>query len=154
MPNCIFSGNSANGRYGGGGGGGGAIFVIAPTESPEGTATLSNCIFSGNNYAPYTAGGALYFSSNSNGLIKNSSLLGNVSPKNNDIARDDTTTNATFACADGEVGTAVQMSGTEITKLPALTCTASRYICHNPPGQCVTSLTGGVSHRDCIEVCT
>ena len=67
-------------------------------------------------------GGALYFNPNTNGLLKNCSLLGTVSPKNNDIARYDTTANVTFACADGEVGTPVQMSGTEITKIPALTC--------------------------------
>ena len=68
------------------------------------------------------AGGALYFFSGSNGLLKNCSLLGTVSPKNNDIARYDTTANVTFACADGEVGTPVQMSGTEITKIPELHC--------------------------------
>jgi hypothetical protein len=65
----------------------------------------------------------LYFRSNSNGLLKNCSLLGTVSPNNNDIVRIDTSDNVTFACADGEVGAPVQMSGTEITKLPSLTCT-------------------------------
>jgi hypothetical protein len=65
----------------------------------------------------------LYFTSASNGLLKNCSLLGTVSPNNNDLARWDTTANVTFACADSEVGTPVQMSGTEITKLPAPTCT-------------------------------
>jgi hypothetical protein len=71
-------------------------------------------------------GGALYFdgsSSQSTGLLKNCSLLGTVSPKNNDIARSDTSAIVTFACAEGEVGTPVQMSGTEITKLPAPACT-------------------------------
>jgi hypothetical protein len=75
----------------------------------------------------------LYFSAHSNGLLKNCSLLGTVSPKNNDIARYDTTANVTFACADGEVGTLVQMSGTEIAKLPAPTCTA-------PPSPPIPSL--------------
>ena len=56
----------------------------------------------------------MYFWGGSNGLLKNCSLLGTVSPNNNDIARYDTTANVTFACADGEVGTPVQMSGTEI----------------------------------------
>jgi hypothetical protein len=64
----------------------------------------------------------LYVDRNSNGLLKNCSLLGTVSPNNNDIARYDGTANVTFACADGEVGTPVQMSGIEITKLPAPTC--------------------------------
>jgi predicted outer membrane repeat protein len=140
LSHCSFSGNTAVGY-----GAAGAILVY------HGTITLSHCSFSGNT-AGY-GGGALYFNSGS-GLLKNCSLLGTVSPKNNDIARSDTTANVTFACADGKVGTPEQMSGTEITKIPALTCTASRYICHNPPGQCVTTLTGGVSYKDCIEVCT
>ena len=76
-------------------------------------------------------GGALYFWSGSNGLLKNCSLLGTVSPKNNDIARTDATANVTFACADGEVGTPVQMSGTEITKT---------YACYN----------GGTSDWKCV----
>jgi parallel beta-helix repeat protein len=165
LSDCSFSGNTAAG------GAGGAIFVYN-----RGTITLSDCSFSGNtayyggaigvggtitlsdcsfigNTATDFAGGALRFNHGSNGLLKNCSLLG-TSPKNNDIARQDTTANVTFACADGEVGTPVQTSGTEITKIPALTCTASRYICHNPPGQCVATLTGGVSYKDCIEVCT
>jgi parallel beta-helix repeat protein len=140
LSNCIFSGNTATGGYGGG------MYV-----NVGGTVTLSDCTFSGNT-AP-DAGGALYVVSNANGLLKNCSLRGTVSPDNNDIARG-TTANVSFACADGEVGTPVQMSGTEITKLPAPTCTAGKYICHNPPGQCVTTLTGGVSYKDCIEVCT
>jgi predicted outer membrane repeat protein len=98
---------------------GGAIYV-------GGTVTLSDCTFSGNT-APGSAGGALYFGSNSTGLLKNCSLLGMVSPNKNDIARHDTTTKVTFACADGEVGTPVQMSGTEITKLPAPTCTIASW---------------------------
>jgi hypothetical protein len=44
-----------------------------------------------------------------------------ISKQQHDIARAATTTNVTFACADGGVGTLVQMSGTgigtEITKL-------------------------------------
>jgi hypothetical protein len=96
----------------------------------------------------------LYFEANAMGLLKNCSLAAPVSGGKNDIARADTTANVTFACADGFVGPAVQMTGTEITKLPVLPCTAGRYICHNPPGQCVTTLTGGVSYKDCIEVCT
>jgi hypothetical protein len=76
----------------------------------------------------------LYFESNSIGLLKNCSLLGTVSPTNNDIARRDTTANVTFACANGEVGTPVQMSGTEITKIPALTCTAQTKLYFCPTG--------------------
>jgi predicted outer membrane repeat protein len=109
LSNCSFSGNTADGY-------GGAIFVTG------GTITLSDCSFSGN--TADHAGGALFFNSgwNSNGLLKNCSLLGTISPKNNDIARANTSANVAFACADGEVGTPVQMSGTEIMKIPALTC--------------------------------
>jgi predicted outer membrane repeat protein len=98
---------------------GGAIHVDG-----AGTVTLSDCSFSGNTRgtAASMSGGALYFSAHSNGLLKNCSLLGTVSLGKNDIARTDTTANVTFACADGEVGTPVQTSCTEITKIPALTC--------------------------------
>jgi hypothetical protein len=93
-------------------------------------------------------GGALSFSSGSNGLLKNCPLLGTVSPKNNDIARDDTTANVTFACADGEVGTPVQMSGTEITKIPAPTCT-TLYYCPSGAHACVPcDYTGCVGVKD------
>jgi predicted outer membrane repeat protein len=129
LSDCTFSGNNVFGE-----GNGGAIYV-----STGGTATLSDCIFSGNTAQGgrywSAAGGALYFASNSTGLLKNCSLLGTVSPNvtlaRNDIARDDTTANVTFACADGEVGTPVQMSGTEITKIPALTCTVGNCFCRN-----------------------
>ena len=101
-------------------------------------------------------GGALYFYSNTNGLLKNCSLLGTVSPNNNDIARYDTTANVTFACADGEVGTPVQMSGTEITKIPALTCTAQTHACYNggkANWKCVPDSTSPATPAQCDEVC-
>jgi hypothetical protein len=126
LSSCSFFGNAALG-FAGAFSYGGAIRVF------NGTATLSNCIFfSGNTLGGFRgdnpgAGGALYYTWNTGDvggiLLKNCSLLGTVSPKNNDIARQDTTANVTFACADGEVGTPVQMSGTEITRLPALHCT-------------------------------
>ena len=102
------------------------------------------------------AGGALYFSSNANGLLKNCSLLGTVSPKNNDIYRNDTSANVTFACADGEVGTPVQMSGTEITKLPAPTCT-TLYYCPSGAHACVPCDyigCGGIKNlTECNQIC-
>jgi predicted outer membrane repeat protein len=121
LSDCTFSGNTA--PYDGG-----AIYITSDSDdsSYSSTVTLSNCIFSGNTVPGGNAGGALYFDSHSTGLFKNCSLLGTVSPKNNDIARD-TTANVTFACANGEVGTSVQMSGAEITKLPSLTCTIASW---------------------------
>jgi hypothetical protein len=147
LTKCIFSGNIARGYSGYGGG---AIFLGQGTAilTNQGTAILTDCTFSGN------AGGALYFSSNTTGLLKNCSLLGTVSDQHNDIARDDTTANVTFACADGEVGTPVQMSGTNITKLPALTCTAS-YSCDSLTGICKSDKSGVFpSKQACSSGCT
>jgi hypothetical protein len=140
LSDCSFVGNTAvlaaDSRYGSGG----AILVYS-----GGTITLSDCSFNGNT-AGY-AGGALWFSSNTNGLLKNCSLLGTVSRDNNDIARQDTTANVTFACADGEVGTPVQMSGTEITKLPALTCAVGNCFCRN--SKCVVDPTATLPCTKC-----
>jgi predicted outer membrane repeat protein len=134
-------------------GSGGAIRVY-----PGGTITLSDCSFNGNTAA--YGGGALYFNSNTNGLLKNCSLLGTVSPKNNDTYRQDTSANVTFACADGEVGTpvnvAVQMSDTEITKIPALTCT-TLYYCPSGAHACVPCDyigCGGIKNlTECNQIC-
>jgi hypothetical protein len=158
LSNCIFSGNTAPGGsvYGGVGG---AIYVGGWSEN-DASATLSNCIFSRNTVtgqigdAPGSGGGALFFLPNSTGLLKNCSLLGTVSPKNNNIARHDTTANVTFACADGEVGTPVQMSGTEITKLPVPTCTTS-YSCDSLTGICKSDKSGAFpSKQACSSGCT
>jgi predicted outer membrane repeat protein len=131
------------------GGSGGAIYVYG-----GGTITLSDCTFNGNT-AGY--GGALYFDIDTNGLLKNCSLLGGtVSPKNNDIYRYNTTANVTFACADGEVGTPVQMSGTEITKIPAPTCT-TLYYCPSGAHACVPCDyigCGGIKNlTECNKIC-
>jgi hypothetical protein len=126
---------------------GGAIYVHG------GTITLSDCSFNGNTAG---GGGALWFNPNTNGLLKNCSLLGTVSHNNNDIVRYDTTTNVTFACADGEVGTPVKMSSYEITKIPALTCTAQTYACHNggkANWKCVPDSTSPATPAQCDEVC-
>jgi predicted outer membrane repeat protein len=144
LSDCSFNGNTAAL-----GGDGGAIYV-----QNGGTITLSDCSFNGNTATGY-GGGALDFRSGSNGLLKNCSLLGTVSPKNNDIVRD-TTANVTFACADGEVGTPVQMSGTETTRIPALTCTAQTYACYNggkANWKCVPDSTSPATPAQCDAVC-
>jgi hypothetical protein len=89
----------------------------------------------------------LWFYSCSNGLLKNCSLLGTVAPNNNDIANRYTKANVTFACADGEVGTPVQMSGTEITKIPALNCTVGNCFCRN--SKCVVDPTATLPCTKC-----
>jgi predicted outer membrane repeat protein len=147
LSDCSFNGNTAPGNYGG------AISV-----QYGGTITLSDCSFSGNTATGY--GGALYFAVNTNGLLKNCSLLGTVSPKNNDIVREGTIptaiANVTFACADGEVGTPVQMSGTEITKIPAPTCT-TLYYCPSGAHACVPCDyigCGGIKNlTECNQIC-
>jgi predicted outer membrane repeat protein len=158
LSNCVFSGNNAAAV-------GGAIAVgsiaTAPgancsngTQVVKGIVTLSDCVFSGNNAD--LGGGALYLGACSNGLLKNCSLLGTVSPKNNDIVREDARANVTFACADGEVGTPVQMSGTEITKLPAPACTAQTFACYNggkANWKCVPDSTSPATPAQCDEVC-
>jgi hypothetical protein len=125
----------------------------------SGRLSLSDCTFLNNT----GSGGALFFHAGSTGLIKGCLFVGPISDGHNDIAREDAAplANITFACADGEVGTPVQMPGNEITVIPPkeLQCydPTKKYVCHRPgtaPGQCVVTSVGGVSVQDCIEVCT
>ena len=99
----------------------------------------------------------MYFWSNSNGLLKNCSLLGTVSPNNNDIARHDTTANVTFACADGETGAPVQMQGNETTAIPPkeLQCSAPEYTCINGGSSSAKCVLGvpGLSLEKCQQAC-
>jgi hypothetical protein len=135
LSSCVFSGNGWQPETIGG-----AIYV-----DTGGTITLLSCDFFNNSAGVVEAdgvGGALYFANASTGLLKNCSLLGTVSSLHNDIARADGTANVTFACADGEVGTPVQMQGNEITKLPALTCTAPKYSCDGLTGSCKPDQSG------------
>jgi hypothetical protein len=153
LTTCSFSSNNAtNGGGPPGYGRGGAVYAATSTG------LLENCIFSGNTVPESSrggpGGGALYFDPDSTGLLKNCSLLGTASPNNYDIVRAATTANVTFACADGEVGTPVQMSGTEITKIPALTCTTS-YSCDSPTGICKSDKSGAFpSKQACSSGCT
>jgi hypothetical protein len=151
LSSCSFSGMYKN-NYNHAGGRGGAIYV-----STGASITLSSCSFAGNEASysyPGGAGGALYFEARAAGVLKNCSLLGTVSANNNDIARGDTTANVTFACADGETGAPVQMQGNEITKLPALTCTAS-YSCDVLTGTCKQDQSGSFpSKQACSSGCT
>jgi predicted outer membrane repeat protein len=152
MSSCSFTGNTCKTEFGAGG----AISVSA-----DGTITLSSCSFSGNSAGTQGGefsrlGGALSFGLNSTGLLKNCSLLGTVSPGFNDIARDDSA-NVTFACVDGEVGTPVQMNGTEITVIPPkeLQCSAPEYICINGGSSSAKCVLGvpGLSLEKCQQAC-
>jgi hypothetical protein len=92
----------------------------------------------------------LFFDSNSNGLLKKCSFLGTISPQNNDIARyNDTNVTVTFACADDEVGTPVQMQGTEIAVIPPreLKCTIGNCFCRD--SKCVADPTATLPCNKC-----
>jgi hypothetical protein len=65
------------------------------------------------------------------------------------IAREDTIDNVTFACADDEVGTPVQMQGTEITVIPPteLQCTIGNCFCRD--SKCVVDPTATLACTKC-----
>jgi hypothetical protein len=148
MTSPTFSGNKVinNERAGGGG----AVYV----ES-GGTFTVTSSAFSTNTACNYALGGALYF--DGTGLIKNCTFVGPTTQPipTNDIYNNGA--NVTFACADGEVGTPVQMQGTEIAVIPPkeLKCTAPKYICNHggtPSAKCVLGVPG-LSLEKCQQAC-
>jgi hypothetical protein len=161
LTSCTFIGNNAS--YWGDGGDGGAIYACAGA-----IVTATSCTFEGNvayNKAwdplgPGTRlgeGGALYFEAKATGLLKNCSFNGRVSAQYNDIARADDSANVTFSCADGFVGSSVQMQGNEITVIPPkeLQCTAPEYICihgGSPSAKCVLGVPG-LSLEKCQQAC-
>jgi hypothetical protein len=84
--------------------------------------TLDGCTFinnTGMDDPPVGAeAGALFFNPQTAGLIKGCSFVGPISSAHNDIYNyhhKQPWANVTFACADDEVGTPVQMQGQEIT---------------------------------------
>jgi hypothetical protein len=100
----------------------------------------------------------LYFHDGT-GLIKNCTFVGSISSGRNDIYSGiQPYSNVTFACADGEVGTPVQMQG-DITVIPPkeLKCTAAQtYACHNggkANWKCVPDPTSTATLAQCHEVC-
>jgi hypothetical protein len=150
LTRCTFINNTA-GPYTGHGGG-------AISLSASDNVVLTSCTFIANKAG---SGGALYFynydKAGSKALLKGCSFVGPISNQTNDIARLNSAAEVTFACADGEVGSPVQMQGNEITTIPPvdLKCTAGKYICHNggkANWQCVED-PSGISWPDCQEVC-
>jgi hypothetical protein len=155
VTSSTFSGNSVFASATGGGQGG-AVYV----ES-GGTFTVTSSTFLGNSV--YGWGGALYFY-RATGLIKNCTFVGPISDTKNDIYNQGdiynvTRGNVTFACADGEVGTPVQMQGAEIAVIPPkeLKCTAQlTYACYNggkANWKCVPDPTSTATLAQCHEVC-
>jgi hypothetical protein len=141
---------------------GGAVATTGGTGPYYPFLTLDGCTLVNNTCTDYpgvgSGGGALYFGSGT-GLIKGCSFVGQISNHHNDICNYNGNANVTFACADGEVGTPVQMQGNETTVIPPkeLQCTAGKYLCQNggtANWQCVPTQTGGVSYKDCNEVCS
>jgi hypothetical protein len=100
------------------------------------------------------AGGAFYFAGGT-GMIKNCTFIGPISNTKNDIYNKGG--EVTFACADDEVGTPVQMQGTEITVIPPkeLQCVAAKYSCDALTGSCNLDQDGSFpSKQACSSGCT
>jgi predicted outer membrane repeat protein len=144
VTSSTFSENTANGQ-------GGAVFSgNVPLERRAGhggvaggTFTVTSSVFSGN--IAYT-GGALGFDGGT-GLIKNCTFAGPISQQHNGIYNKGG--NVTFACADAEVGTPVQMQGTEIAVIPPkeLQCTTGNCFCRD--SKCVADPTATLPCTKC-----
>jgi hypothetical protein len=91
---------------------GGAVYVAS-----GGTFSATSTAFSGNQASGSKSAGGALFVDGGTVLIKNCSFVGPISNQHNDIFNNKGG-NVTFACPDGEVGTPVQMQGTEITVIP------------------------------------
>jgi hypothetical protein len=147
---CVFS---QNGDYQSGNGG--AILVDA------GTVTLVRCTFSANNVSLIDClgsclGGAIYFGTNSTGVLAGCSFIGKASKGNNDIARDASAA-VTFKCVDGLVGNSVMMKGKEISVIPpdTLHCALPKYSCDDLTGICKQDQSGSFpSKQACSAGCT
>jgi hypothetical protein len=88
------------------------------------------------------------------GMIKNCTFIGPISDSTNDIYNKGG--EVTFACADDEVGTPVQMQGTEITVIPPkeLKCVAPKYSCDALTGLCKLDQGGSFpSKQACTSEC-
>jgi predicted outer membrane repeat protein len=139
-----FEGNTASGL-------GGAIFV-------DGSLAAFNCTFYGNTAS---AGGAVYVNNGTHATFTGCIFNGNDGTKgHNDITRMDDTSNVTFACANGTVGTPVTMKAgeSEIANPPpkSLKCTAQTYACYNggkANWKCVPDSTSKATPAQCHEVC-
>jgi hypothetical protein len=159
--NCMFLYNTAYF--------GGAIFQL-PTGQ---LTTIENCTFVGNQA---TQGGAI-LNMGSNLEIIGSRFLAGVDTHqgNNDIYQEKDNqvkySQIVFACPTGTTGHPV-ITDTNMTvaqlppqqeiahctpkPTPAPPSPTKKYVCHRPgtaPGQCVVVTTGGVSLKDCTEVC-
>jgi hypothetical protein len=137
---------------------GGALFIDG------GSANISGCTFENNTDGAGTGGGAILASGNANVLIAGCNFVHPISQFHNDISNDGG--NVTFECADGEIGTPVQMQGTEITIIPPkeLKCTkpkptpaptpAPKYTCDYNTLKCKEDPHGeSSSMAECSKVC-
>jgi hypothetical protein len=121
LDRCIFINNTASALSGG------ALDIM----NVVGVVTLDGCTFINNIVAPQRGaaegGGALLVEGGNIVLIKGCSFIDPISYLHNDVASNSQgpAANVTFSCADGEVGTPVQMQGNEITVIPPkeLQCT-------------------------------
>jgi hypothetical protein len=150
---------------------GGALFlstdVYQMASGYEAGLLVTGCVFEDN---VAECGGAIQLiQTNTYSYISSSSFTKpiNASAGHNDIASNK---GVIFHCPEGTTGKDVTVlpSTPPGSKCPAIDaadlppskkvthCNPSKYVCHRPgtaPGQCVETPTGGVSHKDCIEVC-
>jgi hypothetical protein len=163
---CDFTNNTATGEYGGGG----VVYLATvgddwhPWELGKGAnAVFTECDFSQNtniDRGGASGGGVMrVLDNNATATFTACLFASNTSTTGiNDMTRDGNTSNITFACGDGEVGTPVQMQGHEITVIPPkeLQCT-KMYYCPNGGTQgCVpcdfTGCKGIKNQTECNNV--
>jgi hypothetical protein len=123
-----------------------------------------NCTFTSNMANPNMDGGGAVWVSNANANFTGCIFNGNDGTKgHNDITRDMgqyvTTSNVTFACANGTVGASVTMKPgeSEIADPPptSLKCTALNYSCDGLTGTCKQDQSGHFPTKSaCSGVCT
>jgi hypothetical protein len=129
---------------------------------------VAGCVFEGNIASSYFVAGCGGAIQTDFIYISNSSF---IRPINTSVGHNDISSNrVTFYCPGGTTGKAVTVlpstpPGSNCPTIDAadlppskkvMHCNPSKYVCHRPgtaPGQCVETPTGGVSHKDCIEVC-
>jgi hypothetical protein len=122
---------------------GGAVYVDSGNVALEACTLVNNTAVLLTGGSAGGDGGALYFyayGGNGTGLIQGCSFVGPISEYHNDIANQNGGENITFVCADGEVGTPVQMQGKEITVIPP-----KELKCTKPPPPPLPSIPSSLS---------
>jgi hypothetical protein len=155
---CTFDGNSGDG--------GGAVYM------QDGSMILTSCTFNGNRGGDEDGGGAVYVIGGVSATIISCSFKGGTGSNVDSILKFSDNQAVTFACPSTSTGAPVKMADGSLMAdqlppakeivhctpkpTPAPPSPTKKYVCHRPgtaPGQCVVVTTGGVSLKDCTEVC-